>query len=57
MPITVQIKEKDGSIKTISVTKDDGIRKDSNFAGLSKLKPAFSKEGSTTAGNSSQVFY
>jgi len=37
------------------VTKDDGIRKETTPEGLSKLKPAFKKDGSTTAGNSSQV--
>jgi acetyl-CoA acyltransferase 1 len=31
------------------------MRKDTTLEGLSKLKPAFRKNGSTTAGNSSQV--
>jgi len=31
------------------------VRKDTTYEGLSKLKPAFKKGGSTTAGNSSQV--
>merc|ERR1712129_606068 len=34
---------------------DDGIRGNSNVAGLSKLRAVFKKGGTTTAGNSSQV--
>jgi len=34
---------------------DDGVRPGTNMAGLAKLKPAFKKGGTTTAGNSSQV--
>merc|ERR1719277_1805615 len=37
------------------VTKDEGPRAGVTIEGLSKLKPAFQKGGSTTAGNSSQV--
>jgi acetyl-CoA acetyltransferase len=37
------------------VDKDDGIRESTTFEGLQKLKPAFKKDGTTTAGNSSQV--
>ena len=37
------------------VDKDDGCRPETTVAGLSKLKPAFQKDGTTTAGNSSQV--
>jgi len=40
--------------KKITVTKDDGIRTTTKES-LAKLKPAFSNDGSTTAGNSSQV--
>lgn len=39
----------------VLVDKDDGVRPQTTFEGLSKLKPAFKKGGSTTAGNSSQV--
>jgi len=41
--------------KEIVVSKDDGIRKDTSLEGLSKLKPSFKKDGSSTAGNSSQT--
>ena len=35
--------------------KDDGIRGSTTVEGLRKLKPCFQKDGSTTAGNCSQV--
>ncbi|MCJ1367948.1 hypothetical protein MMC16_007084 [Acarospora aff. strigata] len=41
--------------KQITVTKDDGIRDNATAASLAKLKPAFKPDGSSTAGNSSQV--
>lgn len=47
-PTTQQVKE-------IIVDADDGIREGVTAESLSKLKPAFSKEGSTHAGNASQV--
>ncbi|HAD04299.1 MAG: acetyl-CoA acetyltransferase [Desulfuromonadales bacterium GWD2_61_12] len=37
------------------VTADDGVRADTTFEGLSKLKPAFKVDGSITAGNASQM--
>lgn len=49
------MKDSEGKTKEIVVTKDDGIRPDTTLEGLSKLKPAFKKDGTTTAGNSSQV--
>lgn len=56
VPITVKVKdEKTGQEKEVVVDTDDGVRGDTTFEGLSKLKPAFSKTGSTTAGNASQV--
>lgn len=32
------------------ISMDDGIRPDANLTDLAKLKPAFKKDGSTTAG-------
>jgi acetyl-CoA acyltransferase 1 len=46
----VPIKLADGTI----VDKDDGIRA-TDAAGLAKLRPAFKPDGTTTAGNASQV--
>jgi acetyl-CoA acyltransferase 1 len=37
------------------VDRDDGIRPQTNMAVLQKLKPVFSENGKTTAGNSSQM--
>jgi acetyl-CoA acyltransferase 1 len=39
----------------VLVDKDDGIRHDASVEKLAKLKPAFSRDGSSTAGNSSQI--
>lgn len=43
---------KTGEEKQITVSADDGIRPDTSLSVLAKLKPAFSKDGSTTAGTS-----
>lgn len=37
------------------IQRDEGIRADSTAEGLAKLRPAFSKDGSVTAGNASQI--
>ncbi len=37
------------------IDKDEGIRADTTLESLGKLRPAFSKEGVLTAGNSSQI--
>jgi len=42
-------------VKTITVTKDDGIRPGTKVEKLATMKPAFSADGASTAGNSSQV--
>ena len=54
-PYQTIIKDKDGNETKVTVDKDDGIRANTTVAGLGKLKPAFQKNGTTTAGNSSQV--
>ncbi|KAK9696556.1 3-ketoacyl-CoA thiolase with broad chain length specificity [Basidiobolus ranarum] len=55
IPVTCNTTDKDGNEKEITVRADDGIRKGVDLATLSKIKPAFSKTGTTTAGNASQV--
>ena len=50
-----KIKDQDGKEKEVVISKDDGIRKETTLESLAKLKPAFRKNGTTTAGNSSQV--
>jgi acetyl-CoA acyltransferase len=41
--------------KSYVVDIDEGVRADTSFEGLSKLKPAFKVNGTVTAGNSSQT--
>lgn len=52
-PYKTTIKDKDGNEKEVVVDMDDGVRAGTTLEGLSKLKPAFKKDGTTTAGNSS----
>jgi len=53
VPINVKVKDDKGNVKEVLIDKDDGIRKETTAEGLGKLKPAFKKDGITTAGNSS----
>lgn len=46
--IPVEVKAKGGATK---VEKDEGPRKDTSLEALGKLKPAFQKDGTVTAGN------
>ncbi|GLU07874.1 hypothetical protein SLE2022_248130 [Rubroshorea leprosula] len=56
IPVSTKIVDpKTGVEKPVTVFVDDGIRPNANLADLAKLKPAFKKDGSTTAGNASQV--
>ena len=55
VPIHTKVKGKDGSVLEVIVSKDDGIREDTTFERLQKLKASFKQGGTTTAGNSSQV--
>lgn len=55
VPVKVNVTAKDGSEQQVIIDKDDGIRANSSFESLSKLKPAFKEDGTTTAGNASQV--
>ncbi|KAK5082236.1 hypothetical protein LTR05_007380 [Lithohypha guttulata] len=48
-------KEKTGPTKEVIVDKDDGIRHNASLEQMAKLKPAFGKDGFSTAGNSSQI--
>jgi acetyl-CoA acyltransferase len=45
----------DVSIKTRTVSLDEGPRPETSLEGLGKLKPVFAAKGSVTAGNSSQT--
>jgi acetyl-CoA acyltransferase 1 len=46
---------KTGETKEIVVAKDDGVRPGITAESLSKIKPAFAKDGSIHAGNASQI--
>ncbi|GLT97846.1 hypothetical protein SLE2022_153920 [Rubroshorea leprosula] len=56
IPVNTKIVDpKTGDEKPVTITVDDGFRPNASLSDLSKLKPVFKKDGSTTAGNSSQV--
>lgn len=55
-PLRVKYEDpKTNETKTITVDKDDGIRPNITVESLSKIKPAFAKDGSIHAGNASQI--
>lgn len=55
VPVATRFVDNEGNEHEVTVTKDDGIRAGTTLEGLAKLRPAFKPDGSTTAGNSSQV--
>lgn len=56
IPVVTKIVDlKTGEEKQVMIAVDDGIRPNTTLSDLAKLKPVFKKDGSTTAGNSSQV--
>lgn len=50
--VPIEVKEKK---QTIVFKKDEGPRADTTLEGLAALKPAFSKDGTVTAGNASSI--
>lgn len=52
---TKLVDPKTGEETPVTISVDDGIRPGTTLADLAKLKPVFKKDGSTTAGTSSQV--
>jgi acetyl-CoA acyltransferase 1 len=54
-PYTTQVKDKEGETSDVLVDRDEGMRPQTTVESLGKLKPAFKKDGTTTAGNSSQI--
>ncbi|BFI08276.1 acetyl-CoA C-acetyltransferase [Marchantia polymorpha subsp. ruderalis] len=52
---TKVVDPKTGDETSVVISVDDGIRPTTSLADLAKLKPVFKKDGTTTAGNSSQV--
>ncbi|KAI8099594.1 Thiolase, N-terminal domain-containing protein [Halteromyces radiatus] len=55
VPVEVTVEDKDGNETKVIVDHDDGVRPGTTAEKLSQLAPAFDDEGSTTAGNASQV--
>lgn len=53
--VKTKLKDAKGEEKEVVISKDDGIKTGTTLEILGKLKPAFRKDGTTTAGNSSQV--
>jgi acetyl-CoA C-acetyltransferase len=51
--VTMEIPQRKGD--PVMVSTDEGIRPDTTAESLAKLKPAFQKDGTTTAGNASQI--
>ncbi len=51
--VPVEIVAEDGS--KVTVTTDEGIRRDTSLEKLASLQPAFQADGKVTAGNSSQI--
>ncbi len=41
--------------EAVVVSADEGVRADASAAGMAKLKPAFTPDGTVTAGNASQI--
>ncbi len=54
VPVKTTITNKDGDEEEITVISDDGPR-ESTLEGLARLRTVFKENGTTTAGNSSQV--
>lgn len=55
LPINGIIEDDDGNETELLVSEDDGIRKGVTPESLGKIHAAFKEDGTTTAGNSSQV--
>ncbi|CAL0333553.1 unnamed protein product [Lupinus luteus] len=56
VPVSTKIVDaKTREEKSVTIVVDDGIRPNTSLADLGKLKPVFKRDGTTTAGNSSQV--
>jgi acetyl-CoA acyltransferase len=51
--VPIQVKNEDGTTSTFA--RDEGIRADTSLEKLAALKPSFKLDGTTTAGNSSQI--
>ena len=55
IPIETEVKDEEGKSHKITLSKDEGPREGTTVEKLSGLKAVFKSDGSTTAGNSSQM--
>ncbi|GLC34123.1 3-ketoacyl-CoA thiolase 2, peroxisomal [Pleodorina starrii] len=56
VPVSTKVKDPKTGVETpVVVTEDDGVRGSTTVESLGSLKAVFKKNGTTTAGNSSQV--
>lgn len=55
IPVETTVLDKDENEHKVVVSKDDGIRRGVTAQSLSKIRAAFKKDGTTHAGNASQV--
>lgn len=55
IPIKARTNNEDEPLNIVEVSKDDGVRGGSTLEKLASLKPVFADDGTTTAGNSSQI--
>lgn len=55
IPIEATVVDDKGDEHKVTVSKDEGIRPGTTAESLGKIKPAFKKDGSTHAGNASQI--
>jgi len=54
VPVEVEL-EVEGQKQKVTVTQDEGVRRDTSLEKMATLKPAFRPDGVITAGNSSQI--
>lgn len=55
VPIKARTNGEDEPLNEVTIDKDDGIRGSSTYEKLATLKPVFTDDGTTTAGNLSQI--
>jgi len=55
VPVHTTVKDKNGNETPVVISADDGIREGTTPESLSRLATVFKRNGTTTAGNSSQV--
>lgn len=53
VPVTTTVTDAEGQQRTVTVTRDEGVRPTTTLAGLAKLRAAFKPDGTTTAGTCS----